>query len=85
MLTNHKDGWVASFTSFVPTRVYYSPDFQVNIVGKQVVVSYKTDDGYPQFVKLIKYDWSSVCAKVQLTSKSTNGLKKLGSARTSLF
>lgn len=63
VLTNHKNGWVASFTSFAPTRVYFSPAFQVNVVGKQVVVSYKTDDGYPQLVKLIKNDWSKSCAK----------------------
>jgi len=63
VLTAHKDGWVASFTSFAPTQVYYSPAFKVNIVGKQVVVSYKTDEGYPQFIKLIKYDWSGSCAK----------------------
>ena len=63
VLTNHKDDWVASFTSYVPTQVYYSPAFTVNVLNKQVVVSYKTDEGYPQFVKLIKYDWVSTCAK----------------------
>lgn len=63
VLTAHKGGWNASFTSFVPTQVYFSPAFKVNIVGKQVVVSYKIDEGYPQFIKLIKYNWSSSCAK----------------------
>ncbi len=63
ILTLNKGGWVASFVSFVPTQVYNSPAFKVNVMGKQVVVSYKTDEGYPQFVKLIKHDWSGSCAK----------------------
>ena len=62
-LTINKGGWVASFVSFAPTQVYNSPAFKVNVMSKQVVVSYKTDEGYPQFVKLIKHDWSSSCAR----------------------
>jgi len=63
ILTLHKGGWVISFVSFSPTQVYNSPAFKVNVMGKQVVVTYKTDEGYPQFVKLIKYDWSGSCVK----------------------
>ena len=61
VLMNNRDGWVTSFVSYVPTRVYSSSAFRVNVLGKMVVVSYKTDEGFPQFTKLIKYDWSSTC------------------------
>ena len=63
VLTINKGGWVASFVSFVPTQVYYSADFKVNVMGEQVVVSYKTNEGYPQFVKFIQHDWTGSCAK----------------------
>ena len=63
VLTINKGGWVTSFVSFAPTQVYYSPAFKVNVMGKQVVVSYKTNEGYPQFVKLIQHDWLGSCAK----------------------
>ncbi len=64
ILVKHKDGWKTSYASFVPGRTYDSPAFKVNVIGNGgVVVSYKTDDGYPQFTKFIKYDWSTSCEK----------------------
>ncbi|WP_343989038.1 hypothetical protein [Kangiella japonica] len=61
VLTSHKDGWVASYVTYIPTRVYNSPSYQVNVVGKQIVVSYKAKEGYLQFVKFVKYAWSNSC------------------------
>jgi len=63
ILTHHTGGWTASYTSYAPIRVYYAPAFQVNVIGKQVIVSYKTDAGYPQFIKLIKHNWPKNCTK----------------------
>ena len=40
VLMNNRDGWVTSFVSYVPTRVYSSSAFRVNVLGKMVVVSY---------------------------------------------
>jgi|TARA_R110001592_G_scaffold339091_1_gene626596 hypothetical protein len=63
LLNNNKSGWVSSFVSYAPSQVYYSPAFSVNILNSNVVVSYKTDNGFPQLVKKIKHDLGSVCAK----------------------
>ena len=63
VLTKQKGGWVSSSTNYEASQHYYAPAFQVKVIGKQVVVSYKTDEGFPQFIKLIKYNWSNTCAK----------------------
>ena len=63
LLKENKSGWETSFVSFVPSQVYDSPGFRVNILENTVVVSYKTDDGYPQYVKNIRHDLGEVCAK----------------------
>lgn len=62
-LKQNKDGWVSSFVTYVPTQVYRHPAFVVNVIEGGVVVSYKTDNGYPQFVKTITHGLNMSCAK----------------------
>ena len=65
-LKDNKEGWVISLVTFVPKQVYSSPAFNVNVMENSVVVSYKTDYGYPQYVKTIQHDLNNKCAN-QLT------------------
>lgn len=54
-LKQNKEGWVLSYASYVPNYIYHNPAFRVNVQKGMVVVSYKTDYGYPQYVKSIKH------------------------------
>ncbi len=67
-LNNNKNGWVTSYVSFIPKQTYKSASFQVNILDNAVVVAYKTDYGYPQFIKRTDHRMSKKCIK-QLTTK----------------
>jgi len=60
-LKNNKSGWVSSFITFVPNHVYHTGAFRVNVLPDVVVVSYKTDYGYPQYVKRGKHSLSIKC------------------------
>jgi len=62
-LKNNKNGWVLSFVSYVPQQVYRHPAFVVNVLDGGVVVSYKTDYGYPQYVKTIDHGLNMNCGK----------------------
>ena len=62
-LKQNKDGWVISYVTYVPTQVYHHPAFRVNVTEGGVVVSYKTDHDYPQFVKTINHGLNMACAK----------------------
>jgi hypothetical protein len=62
-LKQNKDGWVLSYVTFVPNMVYRHPAFVVNVIEGGVVVSYKTDYGYPQYVKTIEHGLSTKCAR----------------------
>jgi len=60
-LNQNRDGWVLSFVSYVPVQVYSHPAFSVNVLKGGVVVSYKTDYGYPQYEKTIKHGLQLAC------------------------
>ena len=60
-LKNNKEGWVLTYVSYVPKQVYRNPAFVVNVMSGGVVVSYKTDYGYPQYVKTTEHDLSLSC------------------------
>ena len=60
-LNQNKDGWVLSFVSYVPTQVYSHPAFSLNALKGSVVVSYKTDYGYPQYEKTIDHGLQLTC------------------------
>jgi hypothetical protein len=62
-LENNKEGWVASFVTYAPNNLYTHPAFSVNVLKGSVIVSYKTEYGYPQLVKTIKHNINSECAK----------------------
>ena len=61
-LRQNKDDWVLSYVSYVPTQVYRHPAFVVNVLKGGVVVSYKTDWGYPQYAKTVEHGLKLVCA-----------------------
>jgi len=60
-LKHNKKDWVTSFVSYVPNQVYRHPAFRVNVFKGGVVVSYKTDYGYPQYTKTIDHGISLEC------------------------
>lgn len=60
-LKKNKDGWVLSYVTYVPKQVYKHPAFNVNVLEGGVVVSYKTDYGYPQYVKTISHGINLEC------------------------
>ena len=62
-LKANKDGWVLSFASYVPNHRYYHGAFNVNIHEEAVIVSYKTDYGYPQYIKQGKHDLAMSCSE----------------------
>jgi len=62
-LNNNRNGWVLSFVSYVPKQIYRHPAFVVNVLDGGVVVSYKTDYGYPQYVKTIDHGLNLHCDK----------------------
>ena len=68
-LKKNKDGWVLSFATYVPQQVYRHPAFVVNVIKGGVVVSYKTDSGYPQYAKTIEHGLEMACAKSTINKR----------------
>jgi hypothetical protein len=62
-LHDNKDGWVISPASYLPVRLYGHPAFKVNVMKGAVIVSYKTDDGYPQYAKAVQHGLALECEK----------------------
>jgi len=60
-LQNNKEDWTLSFVTYAPSHKYYHGAFWVNVHSKAVIVSYKTDYGYPQFVKDGVHDLPTTC------------------------
>ena len=60
-LKRNKEGWKKSYVTFVPGREYRSPAFNISVHPEFVVAWYKTDEGYPQFVKSIKNELPISC------------------------
>ena len=60
-LTTNQNGWILSFASYVPRQIYRHPAFVVNVMQGGVVVSYKTDYGYPQYYKSINHSLELSC------------------------
>lgn len=60
-LKQNKEGWVLSYATYVPKQVYRHPAFTVNVMEGGVVVSYKTDYGYPQYAKTINHGINLEC------------------------
>jgi|GEM_PF-3471903 len=60
-LKSNNNEWSASFITFEPKQVYWHSAFSVNVLESAVVVSYKTDYGYPQYIKLINHDFDLLC------------------------
>jgi len=60
-LKTNKTGWVSSFVTFLPGHTYSSGAFNVNVISDIVVVSYKTDYGYPQYVRTGRHSLNVKC------------------------
>ena len=60
-LKDNKDGWVPSFASYVPNQVYRGNSFNINVLSDAVVVSYKTDYGFPQYIKGVEHGLKLKC------------------------
>lgn len=61
-LKKNKNGWVLSYVTYVPRMVYRHPAFIVNVLEDGVVVSYKTDYGYPQYARTVAHSLNTQCA-----------------------
>ena len=60
-LKQNKDGWRLSYASYVRKHVYDGRHFIVSVLDEMVVVSYKTDYGFPQFTKSGQHGLSKSC------------------------
>ena len=60
-LKQNREGWVLSYVTYVPKQVYRHPAFTVSVMEGGVVVSYKTDYGYPQYAKTINHGINLEC------------------------
>ena len=60
-LKKNKAGWNISYASYVAGIEYRSPAFNISVHPNFVVVWYKTDEGYPQFVRSIKHQLPMEC------------------------
>ena len=61
-IKNNSEGWSPSYASYAPELWYSYPSYRIGLLKKGVVVSYKTDNGYPQFYKSINHGLSMACA-----------------------
>ena len=61
-LKENQDGWVLSFTSYLPRHSYSAPAYKVIFINGGVAVSYKTDYGYPQYAKSVNHGYIKQCA-----------------------
>lgn len=61
VLIRNQEGWKSSPVSYLPARVYYSPNFQINVLDELVVVSYQNNTEYAQLVRFIEHNWSNSC------------------------
>ena len=60
-LVRNKDGWRRDWNTQVAGNVYRSAAFTVVVYETGVSVSYKTDDGYPRFIKTIPHKLDTTC------------------------
>lgn len=60
-IKSNNEGWRLSYASYNPKLSYSYPSYKIGLLESGVVVSYKTDYGYPQFYKSINHGLSMVC------------------------
>ena len=60
-LKENKEGWITSLVTFSPKQTYQVNAFQVYVLENLVVVSYKSDYGYSQFIKKGEHHLSKQC------------------------
>ena len=60
-LKHNRNGWTTSYASYVPGNEYLSPAFNVSVHSDFVLVWYKTDEGYTQFIKYVKHELPLTC------------------------
>ena len=60
-LKENKEGWISSLATFSPKQTYRANAFQVYVLENLVVVSYKSDYGYSQFIKKAEHHLIKQC------------------------
>ncbi len=60
-LKENKEGWITSLVTFSPKQTYQANAFHVYVLENLVVVSYKSDYGYSQFIKKGEHHLSKQC------------------------
>ncbi|WP_045856305.1 hypothetical protein [Teredinibacter purpureus] len=60
-LRENSEGWSRDWNTQIAGLVYGYPAFSVVVFEGGVSVSYKTDSGYPRFIKSIKHSLKTSC------------------------
>ncbi len=60
-LRENNGGWTPSFASYTQDHFFDGKHFIVNVLDEMVVVSYKTDHGFPQFTKSGEHGLDKQC------------------------
>ncbi|MCV6623862.1 MAG: hypothetical protein OIF51_19170 [Cellvibrionaceae bacterium] len=62
-LHENSSGWVQDWNTTITGLVYSYPAFSVVVFKGGVSVSYKTDFGFPRFIKSVNHGLNIACAK----------------------
>lgn len=62
-LQANSTGWARDWNTQIAGVVYYYPAFSVVVFNGGVSVSYKTDYGFPRFIKSVNHSLNTTCAK----------------------
>lgn len=62
-LQSNSTGWNRYWNTQIAGVVYYYPAFSVVVFDGGVSVSYKTDYGFPRFIKSVRHSLNTACLK----------------------
>jgi hypothetical protein len=62
-LRTNSDGWQQDWNTQISGLKYYYPSFSVVVFKGGVSVSYKTDYGFPRFIKSVDHRLNTECTK----------------------
>ncbi|PHS11981.1 MAG: hypothetical protein COA86_18895 [Kangiella sp.] len=61
-LKKNKEGWSRDWNTPIAGKYYSHPAFSVVVFQGGISVSYKTDNGYPRFIKSANHEFSTSCS-----------------------
>jgi len=60
-LKSNSHGWDTDWNTLIQGNIYRNPAFSVVLFDGGVSVSYKTDNGYPRFIKSVEHGFKLEC------------------------